>query len=146
MAYENRFEQYDIFMEQPAAAGAAHLRLPVPERIDARGEIIMPLDEAAFAALVADARERRASRASRSASCIPMSIRVHEQRARDVLAKLAPASVDHAVERSLAGDARIRALVDGLRQRLRAAGDGRAISARLEDGLRARGFACPLYS
>jgi len=52
MAYENRFEQYDIWMERPPPLVPRNLRLPVPERLSARGEIIKPLDESAFPDLV----------------------------------------------------------------------------------------------
>ena len=52
MAYENRFEQYDIFMDRPPPLIPRELRLPVPERMDARGNVVEPLDEAALVALV----------------------------------------------------------------------------------------------
>jgi len=52
MAYEHRFEQYDIFMDKPAPLVPRNLRLSVPERIDATGRIIEPLDEQALADLV----------------------------------------------------------------------------------------------
>jgi len=52
MAFENRFAQYDIFMDKPAPLAPRTLRLPVPERIDARGNVVQPLDEAAVRALV----------------------------------------------------------------------------------------------
>src|SRR3981189_2164125 len=52
MAYEHRFEQYDIFMDKPAALVPRDLGFSVPERIDAPGRIVEPLDETALAALV----------------------------------------------------------------------------------------------
>src|SRR5882757_5666212 len=45
MAYEHRFEQYDIFMEKPLPLVPRDLRLGVPERLDARGGVLLPLDE-----------------------------------------------------------------------------------------------------
>src|SRR4051812_40355294 len=51
IAYENRFEQYDIFMNKPPPLVPRELRLGVPERVDARGNVLKPLDEAALAAL-----------------------------------------------------------------------------------------------
>ncbi|HTV87523.1 MAG TPA: hydantoinase/oxoprolinase N-terminal domain-containing protein, partial [Stellaceae bacterium] len=51
MAYENRFEQYDIFMDKPAPLVPRDLRLGVPERIGAKGQIIEPLDENAVASI-----------------------------------------------------------------------------------------------
>src|SRR3546814_10073038 len=52
MAYENRFEQYDIYMERPAPLVPRHLRLPVTERMNSRGEPLIPLDDASVLALV----------------------------------------------------------------------------------------------
>ena len=45
MAYENRFEQYDINVERPAPLVPRYLRWPVRERISARGAPLTPLDE-----------------------------------------------------------------------------------------------------
>ncbi len=44
MAYENRFEQYDIAIDRPAPLVPRRRRWPVPERIDARGAVLRPLD------------------------------------------------------------------------------------------------------
>ncbi len=44
MAYENRFEQYDLNIERPAPLVPRHLRLPIVERINARGEVLFKLD------------------------------------------------------------------------------------------------------
>ena len=52
IAHENRFEQYDIFMERPEPLVPRHLRLGVPERLSATGEVLMALDEAAVLDLV----------------------------------------------------------------------------------------------
>jgi N-methylhydantoinase A len=52
MAYENRFEQYDINIDRPDPLVPRYLRWPVPERVNARGEVLKPLDEAAVEALV----------------------------------------------------------------------------------------------
>lgn len=52
IAYENRFDQYDVFIEKPAPLVRRRLRFTVPERINARGETLLRLDEAAVAALV----------------------------------------------------------------------------------------------
>ncbi len=52
MAYENRFEQYDINIDRPDPLVPRYRRWPVPERVDARGRVLRPLDEAAVAALV----------------------------------------------------------------------------------------------
>ena len=52
MAFENRFEQYDIFMDKPAPLVPRDLRFGVPERLDGRGNVLLPLDEAAVTALL----------------------------------------------------------------------------------------------
>jgi len=52
MAYENRFEQYDVNIDRPAPLVPRALRFTVPERLDARGRILRPLDEDAVARLV----------------------------------------------------------------------------------------------
>jgi N-methylhydantoinase A len=44
--HENRFEQYDVGIELPAPLVPRRLRFPVRERIDARGRVLVPLDEA----------------------------------------------------------------------------------------------------
>ncbi len=50
MAFENRFEQYDINIDRPIPLVPRRLRLPVIERIAATGEVLTPLDEDSLAA------------------------------------------------------------------------------------------------
>jgi N-methylhydantoinase A len=50
MAHEDRFEQYDVMIDRPAPLVPRHLRLPVRERLDANGRILLPLDEASLEA------------------------------------------------------------------------------------------------
>ena len=52
MALENRFEQYDISIDRPAPLVPRHLRWPVTERMNYRGEVLVPLDEGSVHALV----------------------------------------------------------------------------------------------
>ena len=47
IAYENRFEQYDINMDRPEPLVPRWLRLGIPERLSARGDVLRPLDDAA---------------------------------------------------------------------------------------------------
>ncbi len=49
--HENRFEQYDVNIDLPPPLVPRRLRFVVPERIDARGRVITPLDEAAVEAV-----------------------------------------------------------------------------------------------
>src|SRR6516165_619364 len=44
--HENRFEQYDVGIDLPPPLVPRRLRYPVRERIDARGRVLIPLDEA----------------------------------------------------------------------------------------------------
>ncbi len=45
MAFENRFEQYDVNIERPTPLVPRKLRVPITERITANGEVLVPLDE-----------------------------------------------------------------------------------------------------
>ena len=44
MAYENRFAQYDIAIDRPDPLVPRHLRWPVTERLNAAGEVLVPLE------------------------------------------------------------------------------------------------------
>ncbi len=52
MAYENRFAQYDIDADRLPPLVARDLRLPVKERMNYRGQVLTPLDEASVTALI----------------------------------------------------------------------------------------------
>ncbi len=52
MAFENRFEQYDVNIDRPQPLVPRRWRLPVPERVNAGGEVLTPLDTAAVRALI----------------------------------------------------------------------------------------------
>jgi N-methylhydantoinase A len=52
MAHENRFEQYDIGVDRPIPLVPRHLRIPVVERLDRHGDVLVPLDEESVRALV----------------------------------------------------------------------------------------------
>ena len=52
MAFENRFEQYDVNIDRPQPLVPRRWRLTVPERMNAAGEVLTPLDLAAVEALV----------------------------------------------------------------------------------------------
>ena len=41
IAYEHRFEQYDLYMERPAPLVSRDLRLEVPERLAADGAVLL---------------------------------------------------------------------------------------------------------
>lgn len=46
MGTESRFEQYDVFMDKPKPLVPRRRRYVVAERLDARGKVLLPLDEA----------------------------------------------------------------------------------------------------
>ncbi len=52
MGNESRYDQYDLQIRLPEPLVPRHLRLPVPERMDAQGRVLLPLDEEAVRALV----------------------------------------------------------------------------------------------
>jgi N-methylhydantoinase A len=143
MAYEHRFEQYDIFMDKPAPLVPRNLRLSVPERIDVTGRIIEPLDEQALADLVP---------VLRAEGVISVALGylhsytnpVHEIRSRDILTQIAP---DIAVTMSSEVCPEMReyerwstacanAYVQPVMNRY---------LKLLEDSLTERGFTCPIF-
>ena len=52
MAHENRFEQYDISVDRPPPLVPRRLRIPVRERVDRSGRVLIPLDEETVHALL----------------------------------------------------------------------------------------------
>ena len=52
MGNESRYDQYDLQIRLPEPLVPRHLRLPVPERVDADGRVLLPLDEEAVRALI----------------------------------------------------------------------------------------------
>ena len=52
MSHENRFEQYDIGVDRPPPLVPRRLRLPVRERVDRHGRVLVPLDEDTVHALL----------------------------------------------------------------------------------------------
>ena len=89
MAQENRFDQYDVFMERPEPLVPRYLRYGVPERMDARGQVRTRLDTARVEAL---AEVLRAENIESVAIGFLHSYAnpAHEMQAREVLAALLP--------------------------------------------------------
>jgi N-methylhydantoinase A len=82
--HENRFEQYDVNIDLPPPLVPRRLRCVVPERIDAHGRVVTPLDEAAVAALAA--RLTAAGVESVAIGFLHSYVNpAHEERARDIL-------------------------------------------------------------
>ncbi|MCC7428751.1 MAG: hydantoinase/oxoprolinase family protein [Alphaproteobacteria bacterium] len=89
IAYENRFEQYDLFMVRPAPLVPRRLRLTVPERMTAAGTAHLPLDEAAVAALVPTI-EKNGIESVAVGYLHAYANPAHERRTRDILAARLP--------------------------------------------------------
>ncbi len=89
IAWEHRFDQYDIHMERPEPLVPRNLRLGVPERVAADGAVLLPLDEDA---LRATAAELRAAKVEAVAICFLHSFtnEAHERRAAEVLREALP--------------------------------------------------------
>jgi len=142
MAYEHRFDQYDLYMERPEPLAPRDLRFAVPERVAADGEVLLPLDEAAVAALVPALRA--ANVAAVAVGFLHSYVNpAHEDRAAAILAEALP---DVAITRSADVCPEMReyerfstALANAYVQPLMSGYLGR-LETRLRDG----GVACPL--
>jgi N-methylhydantoinase A len=89
IAYEHRFEQYDLYMERPVPLVERDLRLEVPERLAADGSVLLPLDEDALLDLVAVLRAQHIE--ALAISFLHSYINpAHEERARDILTAAMP--------------------------------------------------------
>jgi N-methylhydantoinase A len=141
--HENRFEQYDVNIDLPPPLVPRRLRFPVRERIDARGRVLVPLDEAATAVLA----DRLAAERIESVAIgflHSFTNPAHEQHAGEILALRLPGvpitlSSDVSPEMreyerfsTACANAYVQPLI------------GRYL-ANLETMLRREGFVCPLF-
>jgi N-methylhydantoinase A len=142
IGYENRFEQYDLLIEKPAPLVPRRLRFTVAERVGPGGNVILPLDTAAVAALVP--MLRRLDVTSLAIGFMQgYANPVHERTARDILAAQMPdVSISLAAEvcpeirefdrfSTACANAYIRPVIE-------------AYLIDLENRLREAGFACPM--
>jgi N-methylhydantoinase A len=89
IAYEHRFEQYDLYMERPEPLISRDLRLEVPERLAADGSVLLELDEAALERLVPVLRQHEIE--ALAISFLHSYVNpAHEERARAVIARMLP--------------------------------------------------------
>lgn len=86
---ESRFNQYDLMLQKPSPLVPRDLRFTVPERMDARGTVQLPLDEAAVLALVPRLREARVASIA-IAFLHAYANPTHEQRVRALLQEALP--------------------------------------------------------
>jgi N-methylhydantoinase A len=140
---ESRFEQYDIYMDKPAPLVPRERRHGIAERVDANGNVLIPLDEDAVAALA-----RRFADDDIEAVAVGLlhayAAPDHERRIGEILADALPGiSVSLSSEVSpeireyerwstTAANAYIQPLMA-------------SYIARLEDSLKDMGFTAPLY-
>ncbi len=137
---EDRYEQYDLDIRLPEPLVPRRLRLPVTERIDARGRVCLPLDEAEVEALLPALEGVEAVAVGFLHSYVNDA---HERRVGEMLAVLRP---DLSITLSSAVSPEMReyerfstacanAYIQPLMSRY---------LQRLQDELRGRGYGCPL--
>ena len=141
--HENRFEQYDVNIDLPPPLVPRRRRFPVRERIDARGRVLMPLDEAGLSSLA----DRLAAEGIESVAIgflHSFTNPAHERRAGELVAERLPA-VPVTLSSDVSPEMReyerfstacANAYVQPLISRY---------LANLETLLRREGFVCPLF-
>ena len=143
MGNESRYDQYDLNITLPEPLIPRHLRLTVPERLDNTGQVLLPLDEAAVAALIPKLRSEHVESVA-IGYLHSFTNPAHERRTRDILAASLPdipisLSSDVSPEMrewerfsTTAANAYVQPLIAGY-------------LGRLETGLRAMGLPAPLF-
>jgi N-methylhydantoinase A len=81
---ESRYDQYDLAIDKPKPLVPRSLRFTVPERVDAHGDVRLPLDEAAVRALVPKLRAQNVESIA-FAFIHAYANPAHEQRAASIL-------------------------------------------------------------
>ncbi len=143
IADESRYNQFDIFIERLKPLTERYLRFTVPERVDAAGEIIKPLQEDAVRVL---AKRLRAQTIESVAVSLMHAYAnpAHETRIRDILIEEIPdlyVSLSCEVSPEIREYERTSTVVaNAYVQPLMA-----SYLTRLEKELAGRGFRCPLY-
>src|SRR5690348_11972486 len=87
--HENRFEQYDVNIDLPPPLVPRRLRFSVRERVDARGRVLVPLDEDGVAAL-ADRLAEGGVEAVAIGFLHSFTNPAHERRAGEIVAERLP--------------------------------------------------------
>jgi len=142
IAYEHRFEQYDLYMERPEPLVPRPLRFEVPERVAADGTVLLAMDEATLDRIGAAAKD---AGVEALAVCFLHAYQndAHERRAREILARYLPAEViaissevcpeirEYERTSTTVANAYVLPLMESYLR-------------RLEDGLKALGSTCPL--
>jgi N-methylhydantoinase A len=141
MAYENRFEQYDVMIDRPPPLVPRWLRLPVRERMNAQGEALIALDETSVRSIL-PALEREGVESLAIGFLHAYANPSHERRAAAIVAEamprlsislsadVAPEIREYERQTTTVANAYVRPLME------------RYLKA-LENSFAARGFACP---
>jgi N-methylhydantoinase A len=87
---EIRYDLYDLFLDPPPSLVPRHLRREIPERMDAGGEVLLPLDEEAVRREARDLVEREGVEALAVAFLHSYRDARHERRAGEILRALHP--------------------------------------------------------
>lgn len=89
IAYEHRFDQYDLYMERPAPLVARDLRLEVTERMASDGSVLLPLSDSDLDQVAQVIRDRAIEAVAISFLHSYVNAE-HEEAARDRLVALLP--------------------------------------------------------
>ena len=140
---ESRYDQYDLGITLPQPLVPRHLRLPVPERLDNRGDVLLPLDENAVLGLIPTLRHESVQ--SIAIGFLHSFVNpAHERRTRDILARALPGipiSLSSDVSPEMREWERFSTTVANAYVQPLIAG----YLGRLEAGLRAMGLAAPVF-
>ena len=143
IAFEHRFEQYDIFMQKPPPLVPREWRFGVPERMDGRGNVLIPLDEAAVRALAPKLKAAGIEAIAVGYMHAYLDGK-HERRTRDILSELLP-GVSITLSSEVSPEIReyerwstavANAYVQPVMDRY---------LGRLDEALRKQGVGCPLF-
>jgi len=140
---ESRFDQYDIFIDKPKPLVPRECRFIVKERIDAKGQVVLPLDETSVHALIPPIREMGIQSVA-VALIHAYANPAHERRVREIIESQCPGVVvsissevcpevrEYERTSTVTANAYVQPLMAGYLTRL-----GKELSER--------GFQCPVY-
>ncbi len=138
MGNESRYDQYDLNIRLPEPLVPRHLRLPVPERMEVTGRVLLPLDEAAVRALIPRLREHAVTSVA-VGFLHSFTNPAHEQRAGEILrdagfavslsCEVSPEMREWERFSTAAANAYVQPLMQGYLRRLEAALHGMGLHA-----------------